>query len=175
MGGFTLEAAQRVAGELGLGTSDIVDAIAGLFEKSLLETRHDQGQPQYQFLHTTRAYALGKLEEHAEVDLISVRHAQCVAEQLESQRTTLLALPKAERFTIYSGQLSNVRAALEWSFGLQGNDVVATRLAAASMPLFTELSLLIECQGWAERAMARLGDQHKNPLCEPKTLSELLT
>jgi predicted ATPase/DNA-binding winged helix-turn-helix (wHTH) protein len=162
VGHFTLEAAQRVAGEAGSGTSDIVDAIAGLFEKSLLETRLDQGQPRYRFLHTTRAYALGKLEEHAELDLISARHAEYVAEQLESERTTVLALPKAERFTIYTGQLSNVRAALEWSFGPHGDDEVATRLAAASMPLFMELSLLIECQGWAERAIARLGDQHKS-------------
>jgi predicted ATPase len=113
VGHFTLEAAQRVAGEPGSGTSDIVDAIAGLFEKSLLETRLDRGQPQYRFLHTTRAYALGKLEEHAELDLISARHAEYVAEQLESERPTALALPKAERFTIYTGQLSNVRAALE--------------------------------------------------------------
>jgi predicted ATPase len=64
VGHFTLEAAQGVAGDPGSGTSDIVDAIAGLFEKSLLETRLDQGQAQYRFLHTTRAYALGKLEEH---------------------------------------------------------------------------------------------------------------
>src|SRR5467141_197457 len=52
--------------------------------------------------------------------------------------------------------LSNVRAALEWSFGPHGDDETATRLAAASMQLFLELSLLIECQAWAERAMARL-------------------
>jgi predicted ATPase/DNA-binding winged helix-turn-helix (wHTH) protein len=162
VGHFTLEAAQRVAGEPGSGTSDIVDAIAGLFEKSLLETRLDQGRPQYRFLHTTRAYALGKLEEHAELDLISARHAEYVAEQLESERTTVLALPKAERFTIYTGQLSNVRAALEWSFGPHGDDEVATRLAAASKPLFMELSLLIECQDWAERAIARLGDQRQS-------------
>jgi predicted ATPase/DNA-binding winged helix-turn-helix (wHTH) protein len=173
VGHFTLEAAQRVAGESGSSSSAIVDAIAGLFEKSLLETRLDQGQPQYRFLHTTRAYALGKLEEHAEVDLISLRHAQYVAEQLESQRTTLLTLPKAEGFTIYSGQLSNVRAALEWSFGPHGDDEVATRLAAASMPMFMELSLLIECQGWAERAIARLGDQHKSSRREMEIYASL--
>jgi predicted ATPase/DNA-binding winged helix-turn-helix (wHTH) protein len=173
VGHFTLEAAQRVAGESGSGSSAIVDAIAGLFEKSLLETRLDQGQPQYRLLHTTRAYALGKLEEHAEVDLISLRHAQYVAEQLESQRVILLTLPKAEGFTIYSGQLSNVRAALEWSFGPYGDDEVATRLAAASMPLFMELSLLIECQGWAERAIARLGDQHKNSRREMEIYASL--
>jgi predicted ATPase/DNA-binding winged helix-turn-helix (wHTH) protein len=173
VGHFTLEAAQRVAGEPGSPTADIVDAIAGLFEKSLLETRLDQGQPQYRFLHTTRAYALGKLEEHAELDLVSARHAECVAEQLESERTTVLALPKAERFTIHAGQLGNVRAALEWSFGPQGDDEVATRLAAASMPLFMELSLLIECRVWAERAIIRLGDQHKNSRREMEIYASL--
>src|SRR6266403_1478134 len=173
VGHFTLEAAQRVASEPGSGTSDIVDAIAGLFEKSLLETRLDQGQPQYRFLHTTRAYALEKLEEHAERDLISARHAEYVAEQLESERATVLALPKAERFTIYTRQLSNVRAALEWSFGPHGDDEVATRLAAASMPLFMELSLLIECQDLAERAVARLGDQHKNSRREMEIYASL--
>jgi predicted ATPase/DNA-binding winged helix-turn-helix (wHTH) protein len=82
VGHFTLEAAQRVAGEPGSGTSDIVGAIAGLFEKSLLETRLDQGQPQHRFLHTTRAYALGKLEEHAEVDLSDLQRPQRYLEQL---------------------------------------------------------------------------------------------
>jgi predicted ATPase/DNA-binding winged helix-turn-helix (wHTH) protein len=162
VGHFTLEAAQRIAAESDSGSSEIADAIAGLFEKSLLATRLCRGQPEYRLLNTTRAYALGKLEEHGEADLISVRHAEYVTEQLESERTNLSVLTKAERFTIYSGQLSNVRAALEWSFGPSGDDEIATRLAAASMQVFLELSLLIECQAWAERATARLGDPYRN-------------
>jgi predicted ATPase/DNA-binding winged helix-turn-helix (wHTH) protein len=162
VGHFTLEAAQRIAAESDSGSSEIADAIAGLFEKSLLATRLCRGQPEYRLLNTTRAYALGKLEEHGEADLISVRHAEYVTEQLESERTNLSVLTKAERFTIYSGQLSNVRAALEWSFGPDGDDETATRLAAASMQVFLELSLLIECQAWAERATARLGDPYRN-------------
>jgi predicted ATPase/DNA-binding winged helix-turn-helix (wHTH) protein len=160
-GHFTLEAAQRIAAEPDSG-SEIADAIAGLFEKSLLATRLCGGQPQYRLLNTTRAYALGKLEEHGEADLISVRHAEYVAEQLESERTNLSALTEAERFAIYSGQLGNVRAALEWSFGPHGDDETATRLAAASTRVFLELSLLIECQAWAERAMTRLGNPYQN-------------
>jgi tetratricopeptide (TPR) repeat protein len=62
----------------------------------------------------------------------------------------------------HSSQLGNIRAALEWSFGPNGDDEIATRLAAASTQLFLELSLLIECRVWAERAIARLGDLHKN-------------
>jgi predicted ATPase/DNA-binding winged helix-turn-helix (wHTH) protein len=95
VGHFTLEAAQRIAAESESGSAEIADAIAGLFEKSLLATRFCRGQPQYRLLNTTRAYALGKLEEHGEVDLISVRHAEYVVEQPESERTNLSALPKA--------------------------------------------------------------------------------
>jgi hypothetical protein len=56
-------------------------------------------------------------------------------------------------------QLGNIRAALEWSFGPHGDDEIATRLAAASTQLFLELSMLIECRIWAERATARLGNR----------------
>jgi len=95
VGHFTLEGARHVAGELGAGTGEIFDAIAGLVEKSLIATRIDETQAQYRLLDTTRAYALEKLEEHAELDVISGRHAKYVAEFLESQREMMLALPRA--------------------------------------------------------------------------------
>jgi tetratricopeptide (TPR) repeat protein len=156
-------------------------------------------------LDTTRAYALEKLEEHAEVDIVLRRHAEYVAGYLESQRAVLLALLKAERgaaaypspsgniqpegsfgpggnnqiatggvaATTHSSQLGNIRAALEWSFGPNDDDEIATRLAAASTQLFLELSLLIECRLWAERAIARLGDQHKNSRREMEIYASL--
>jgi predicted ATPase/DNA-binding winged helix-turn-helix (wHTH) protein len=76
VGHFTLEGARSVAGELGAGAGEIFDAIAGLVEKSLMATRTDDAQAQYRLLDTTRAYALEKLEEHAEVDVVLRRHAQ---------------------------------------------------------------------------------------------------
>jgi predicted ATPase/DNA-binding winged helix-turn-helix (wHTH) protein len=76
VGHFTLEGARYVAGELGVGTGEIFDAIAGLVEKSLIATRIDETQAQYRLLDTTRAYALEKLEEHAEVDVVFRRHAE---------------------------------------------------------------------------------------------------
>src|SRR5882757_3350545 len=68
VGQFTLEGARYVAGELGIGTEETFDAIAGLVEKSLIATQIDETQVMYRLLDTTRAYALEKLEEHAEVD-----------------------------------------------------------------------------------------------------------
>jgi predicted ATPase/DNA-binding winged helix-turn-helix (wHTH) protein len=78
-GHFTLEGARYVAGEFGAGTGEIFDAIAGLVEKSLIATRIDEAQEKYRLLDTTRAYALEKLEEHAEVDVVLRRHAEYVA------------------------------------------------------------------------------------------------
>jgi len=161
VGHFTLEGARHVAGELGADIGEIFEAIAGLVEKSLLTTRIDETQAQYRLLDTTRAYALEKLEEHAEVDVVFRRHAEYVIEQLESQRETLSALPRSERVAVYSWLLSNVRSALEWSFGY-GNDEIATKLAASSTRLFIELALLIEWQAWAEQAIARLENQPRN-------------
>src|SRR5882762_517984 len=94
VGHFSLEGARYVAGELGAGTGEILDAIAGLVEKSLITTRIDETQAQYRLLDTTRAYALEKLEEHAEVDVVVRRHGEYVAGNLESQRVAPLALAK---------------------------------------------------------------------------------
>ena len=94
VGHFTLEGARYVAGELGIGTGEIFDAIAGLVEKSLIATRIDETQARYRLLDATRAYALEKLEEHAEVDVVVRRHAAYVAAYLESRRVALLALAK---------------------------------------------------------------------------------
>jgi predicted ATPase/DNA-binding winged helix-turn-helix (wHTH) protein len=165
VGHFTLEGARYVAGELGAGVGEIFDAIAGLVEKSLIATRTDETEAQYRLLDTTRAYALEKLEEHAEVDVVLRRHAEYVAGYLESQRAELVALLKAESGAVHpspSSYLGNIRAALEWSFGPNGDDEIATRLAATTAQLFLERSLLTECRVWTERAIARLGDQHKN-------------
>ena len=173
VGHFTLEGTRYVAGELGVGAGEIFDAIAGLVEKSLIATRIDEKQAQYRLLDTTRAYALEKLEEHGEFDPISLRHAEYVTQQLESQKEMLSALPRAERVAAYSRQLSNVRSALEWSFGSHGNDEIATRLAVASTQPFMELSLLTEWQGWAEQAIARLEGRYRNSRHEMEVSASL--
>jgi len=176
VGHFTLEGARYVAGELGVGTGEIFDAIAGLVEKSLIVARIDAAQAQYRLLDTTRAYALEKLEENGEADVVFRRHAEYVAGYLESQSAALLALLKDEQGAAYpspSSQLGNIRAALEWSFGPNGDDEIATKLAAASTQLFLKLSLLVECRVWAERAIARLGDQYKNSRREMEIYASL--
>src|SRR5258708_19802152 len=80
--------------ELGVGTGEIFDAIAGLVDKSLIATRIDETQAQYRLLDTARACALEKLEEHAEVNVVFRRHAEYVAGYLDELRCSLWQRPK---------------------------------------------------------------------------------
>ncbi len=113
VGHFTLEGARYVAGELGVSTVEIFDAIAGLVEKSLIATRIDETQAQYRLLNTTRAHALEKLEEHAEVDIVLRRHAEYIASYLESRKASQLRLAKADRVAANPNSSGNICPASE--------------------------------------------------------------
>ena len=147
VGWFTLEAALAVAAEGGIGQSDIVNAVGGLVDKSLIGSATDHGGISYRLLDTTRTYALEKLDASGEADCIAARHADFLIKVLESRSVDLFEL---------RGYLGNVRAALEWSFGPGGNDRAATGLAVAAAPLFLAMSLLSECRTWMERAIDRI-------------------
>jgi predicted ATPase len=54
--------------------------------------------------------------------------------------------------------VNNVRAALEWCFGANGNTGIGIGLAAAAAPVFLAMSLLPECHRWSERALLALDD-----------------
>jgi tetratricopeptide (TPR) repeat protein len=54
--------------------------------------------------------------------------------------------------------LANVRAALEWCFGADGDARLGVRLTASAVSAFLALSLLTECHLWSRRALRALDD-----------------
>src|SRR6185312_11616458 len=61
-----------------------------------------------------------------------------------------------ERRSVSPAHIDNVRAALEWCFGANGDLVVGVRLAAVATPVFLAMSLFSECRHWSERAILAL-------------------
>ncbi len=157
VGAFSLEAAQFVAAGDILEREQVAEAIAGLVTKSLVAVETNRTGMLYRLLDTTRAYVLAKMIDSDERNTIAQRHAIYYREFLENIEIGSLTCPNGtdERWR----HVSNVRAALEWSFAEQGDKDVGTALAAASAPLFLELSLLKECRTWMERAIAEHGGQ----------------
>jgi predicted ATPase/DNA-binding winged helix-turn-helix (wHTH) protein len=177
VGAFSLEAAQFVsAGKL--DNEQVAETIAGLVSKSLIAVETNHAATLYRLLDTTRAYVLAKLVDSGERNTVARRHAVYCRELLERTEIASLTFTKNNGAIEAWRHVSNVRAALEWSLSDQGDKEVGTGLAAASAPLFLELSLLTECRIWMERAIAELdglGNRHEMELQEALAVSLMFT
>jgi predicted ATPase/DNA-binding winged helix-turn-helix (wHTH) protein len=164
VGHFTLEAALAVAEEVGIDASEISGALGNLVNKSLIGVWTSSRGRCYRLLDTTRAYALEKLASSGEQDSIAERHASFSIQMLESNPVNLFDLDFTEAAAnAVRDYLGNIRAALEWSFGPNGDDPKAIRLAAAASQLLLAMSLLLECRTWMEKAIDRM-----TPDCDPR-------
>jgi tetratricopeptide (TPR) repeat protein len=68
-------------------------------------------------------------------------------------------LPNPEWLVAYRPHIDDLRTALDWAFSPSGDVGVGVALTAATVPLWTQLSLLIECRARVEQAIAGLGRQ----------------
>jgi predicted ATPase len=73
-GDFTLEAASRVAAGAEIAAYEVIEHLAGLVTKSLIEA-DVRAEPHYRLLGTTRDYALEKLLDSGEVEQVERRQA----------------------------------------------------------------------------------------------------
>jgi predicted ATPase len=155
VGAFSLEAAQFVAAEDTFASEQVPEAIAGLVTKSLIAVDTNHTGVLYRLLDMTRAYVLAKLVDGGERNTIAQRNTIYYRESLERIETASPTYSKYNGAVEGWRHVSNARAALEWSFSEQGDTELGTALAAASAPLFLELSLLTECRFWMERGDCR--------------------
>ena len=161
---FTLEAALAVAEEVEMDGSEISGTLGNLVNKSLIGVWTSSRGPCYRLLDTTRAYALEKLATSGEQDSIAGRHASFSIQMLESNPVNLFDWEVTEAaVNAVRDYLGNIRAALEWSFGPNGDDPTAIRLAAAASQLFLAMALPFECRTWMEKAIDRM-----TPDCDPR-------
>jgi predicted ATPase/DNA-binding winged helix-turn-helix (wHTH) protein len=158
VGPFTMDAALVVATGAGVDQSHVFSAIDSLVAKSMVATRPAGAMMRYRLLDTTRAYALDIGIADAELADLAARHATYYRDWLKQIGAGAPALSAtAERLPLLTG-LNNVRAALAWAFGADGNTGIGVELAAAATPVFLAMSLLPECLRWSERAIEALAD-----------------
>ncbi len=158
-GGFTLEAAAAIgaSGESpDIAVPDVIDGVANLVAKSLVGVHAETATVRYRLLETTRAYALEKLTAGGEFEQVARRHAAYYRDLFEQAEVECETRPTAEWLEEYRHWIDNVRTALDWAFSPNGDASIGIALTAASVPLWFQLSLMVECRGRVERALAGL-------------------
>ncbi|HEX3521934.1 MAG TPA: winged helix-turn-helix domain-containing protein, partial [Stellaceae bacterium] len=155
-GPFSLDAAAAIAASPELAVPDVIEWLTSLVAKSLVVTGGEGAVARYRLLDTTRAYALEKLGESGEHAAIAPRHAEYYRDLFERAETECETRPSAEWLADYKCQIDELRAVLDWAFLPDGDAAIGVALTAAAIPLWMHLSLMEECRGRVEHALAAL-------------------
>ena len=170
VGAFSLEAALDVAAE-DLDPAELAEILTTLVDKSLL-TSDRTAAMRYRLLDTTRTYLWQKLTESGEDLRVARRHCEHMIHLSQEFGAAIIWAPASpENIRFFVLNLSNLRAALEWSFSDQGDTGLGARLTGASATLFLQAGLLAECAAWTERAIEVLDTPSKGTHLELELLT----
>jgi predicted ATPase/DNA-binding SARP family transcriptional activator len=173
--GWTLEAAERVAGNKGyekienapaihdLQTMDILDLLTSLVNKSLITSESKAGQEtRYAMLETIRQYATEKLWQAGEGELWPKRHLAYYVDLAERAEPNLRARDMVLWLDRLEAEHENIRSALER--GLEGDIEAELRLASALLWFWHIRGHKNEGVEWLERALSiEAMDQDEQP------------
>jgi predicted ATPase/DNA-binding winged helix-turn-helix (wHTH) protein len=157
VGGFSLAAAIAVAADAEFDQFEVIESIAILIAKSLLAIDASDGHARYRLLETTRVYALERLAEAQETALVArlaAEHYQLVFKSCFDDWTRLSDSAFDAR---YAPELDNLRLALDWSFGPEGDRQIGLALTGLSGQLWVGRLMLAEQQQRLDAALACLG------------------
>jgi predicted ATPase/DNA-binding winged helix-turn-helix (wHTH) protein len=126
VGGFSLVTAEFLVAEDGVDSWAALDHISTLVDKSLVSV--DPGEPpRYRLLESTRAFALERLSTTAALGSTQRRHAMAL---IHSARSLGFQTSPLERTVSFSPELDNLRAAMAWALGPDGDRQIAIELTA---------------------------------------------
>ena len=147
-GAFPLEAIARVADFD--GDTDLLHSLAELVAKSLISVDRSSSTPLYRMLLLTREYALERLTQSGEHELIAERHAAYFLE--------LMTSTGRDRGVDAEAWVADVDAAINWGLGVPGHPDLACHLVRAAFNIMERFSRLSDRGQLIERALERIGD-----------------
>lgn len=160
-GGASLAAIQAVAGQQAEADDvDLLDRLTALADKSMVtvdSTVEDGTTPRFRLLETVRQYAVRKAAEAGETAL-PARHAAHFADRFAEAGRTWSTTRGRDWLATYAPDVENLRSALAWAFGPDGDTDIGMRLVASTVPLWWELpeTPVAEGQRWLDQAATHL-------------------
>jgi predicted ATPase/DNA-binding winged helix-turn-helix (wHTH) protein len=136
-GSFTLASASAVAIDDALTYADVLEAVTGLAEKSLLSVDASGDDTYFRLLETTRAYVSSRTAVKEKTGDLRRRHAEQMLELLrESEAAWRSADPRAWAHR-YGRHVDDVRAAMTWAMSPEGDAELGMAIAVKAAPLMS--------------------------------------
>ena len=154
-GGWTLEAAEAVCVGDGVEADAVLDLMTQLVNKSLIISKHEQGQEaRYHILETIRQYASERLLEAGEGEQLRNRHLDFFLHWAERVEPEVRGPQQLEWLDQLEAEHDNLRAALEWSLTQAEHGEASLRLAGALPVFWNQRGYVNEGLAWLEKVLA---------------------
>jgi len=168
-GTCTLEAVEAMCVGDGLESSEILNVLTQLLDKSLVQMEDREGEARYRLLETVRAYGRARLEEAGETDSSRQRHRNWYLALAERAAPELRGPNQIAWLERLEEDHANFRAALNWTRRHGGGDAAGLRLATALYEFWEIHGHFVEARTWLED-MLRL-DQNAPPALRVRALN----
>ncbi|MGQ0577272.1 MAG: AfsR/SARP family transcriptional regulator [Pseudonocardia sp.] len=154
-GGFDLDAAHGVCGDVGSSDDDTFDLLVGLVDKSMVAADPATATTRYRMLETMRRYGRERLAEAGELDQVRERHGRYFADFTERAALGLRGPNEGVWVERLTPCYDDLRVAVQWATITEDADL-ALRLVAA-LPDFAYWRVGFELAEWSEAALALPG------------------
>ena len=155
-GSFSLAAAEVVCAGYQLDVSDVLDLLALLIDRSLVQVVDHPQEPRYRLLTTVRQYAVAKLWDGAEGPTVTWRHAEHFSALAARAKPGLGGANQLKWLERLELEHDNVVEALGW---LQAESIEeAARLASLLWPFWYRRGFYREARMWFEHTLQRGGE-----------------
>ncbi|PZR58282.1 MAG: adenylate/guanylate cyclase domain-containing protein [Candidatus Meridianibacter frigidus] len=135
-GGFTLDAATEVCGDVSTESWSTVDLLCALVGKSMVVAELERSEARYRLLESTRQYALERLRETGEYQNIAERHAVFFARVTRDAEMQSLAEPDEKWLPALKQEADNLRAAMDASMSGEIPFEIGARMVADLFPFW---------------------------------------
>jgi predicted ATPase/class 3 adenylate cyclase/DNA-binding CsgD family transcriptional regulator len=156
--GCTLEAIEALCTSLDSESEPVLDVVASLVDKSLLQQVEQQTGEESRFvmLETIREYALERLESHGETETARRVHAAYFLQLAEEAEQGMAGPQQAVLLERLEQEHDNLRAAMQWSLEHVGErKAMALRLGGALFSFWFVRGYFSEGRDFLERVLAR--------------------
>jgi DNA-binding CsgD family transcriptional regulator/tetratricopeptide (TPR) repeat protein len=155
-GTFSLAAAEFVCAGYQLEPVDVLDLLAVLIDRSLVQVVDHPREPRYRLLTTVRQYALAKLWDGPEAPTVCGRHAEFFVALAARAKAGLSGSDQLTWLELLEVDHDNLSEALTW---LQSQSIEdAARLAALLWPFWYRRGFYREARLWFEQMLEQADD-----------------
>ncbi|HEU4947533.1 MAG TPA: BTAD domain-containing putative transcriptional regulator [Kribbella sp.] len=150
-GSFSLPSAEQVCADDGLPTSDVLDCLGRLVDKSLLQVEHAGSHSRYHLLETIRQFARERLVAALEAEPLEAAHCRHFLDLALLHDPERAAGVVVERPQLLDVDHDNLRAALGWA--LRNDHERALLLGVSLWHYWLARGHFVEGAGWLERIL----------------------